>query len=106
MPSIKRNGFDFTDGVGLISIKLAREITKQLNIRKKIDGNNDNANDNIPSVFQIRHGDSIIQQFSSSSSIQSSSYACKGVLLADPTGEEQHILSIHSSMQKNEIKLN
>jgi len=114
--SIENNGFDFTDGVGLISIKLAREITKQL-LKKGKNGKKQfigmMKKNEVPSVFQIRYGGAI-QQCSSDKDDSTDimkpstmeSYVCKGVLLVDPTEEDEYILSFRSSMQKIQLSDN
>eukprot|EP00978_Attheya_sp_CCMP212_P037937 scaffold183198_cov43-Attheya_sp.AAC.1 len=82
--SIERGGFDFTDGPGLVSMKLAREISKQMNLPE------------IPSVFQIRYGGMIERN----SGGNSDSHLCKGVLLVDPTEDDKYIISFRKSMLK------
>ena len=83
--SIDRDGFDFTDGTGLISIKLARHISSQMKLNS------------VPSVFQIRYGGMIDDQ---------DAYICKGVLLVDPTEENQFIISFRKSMKKVQLTSN
>ncbi|CAF0708569.1 unnamed protein product [Brachionus calyciflorus] len=50
LPDIERNGFNFTDGCGLISIKLMTEITDKLNITSSYE----HQKYKCPSVIQIR----------------------------------------------------
>lgn len=81
--SVERNGFDFTDGCGLISYKLAKEIS--LNQMKL---------GYVPSVFQIRYGGKIGKEH----------WICKGVLLVDHTETSRDVLSFRKSMMK--VRLN
>jgi RNA-dependent RNA polymerase len=67
IPDVERNGYCFTDGVGKLSLFLAKMAARELGLP--------NAFDDPPSLFQFRLG------------------GCKGVLALDPkiTGSEVHI---------------
>ena len=86
--SIENNNYDFTDGPGLISVKLATIIAKQMNLPST------------PSVFQIRYGGQVTPL---DDHHQKKLYLCKGVLLVDPTETNKHILSFRGSMLKVEL---
>ena len=92
--SVQRHDFDFTDGTGLISIKLARYIATKMNL----DSNS------VPSVFQIRYGGCIYSNKHLDGTIESSTadsaYVCKGILLVDPTEEDKYVISFRASMLK------
>lgn len=45
IPDVKRNGFVFSDGVGTISMSLARKIAEKLPLKDK---------NTVPSCYQIR----------------------------------------------------
>ena len=64
----ERNGFDFTDGCGIISVGLAREFVKK---NKKLQKDWKGV---IPSVWQIRYYGTIGQRLKTS-------YLCKGWLI-------------------------
>ncbi|XP_069103174.1 uncharacterized protein [Argopecten irradians] len=68
---IKHESYCFTDGIGKISLSLAKKVAKTLKL------------DRVPSAFQIRYG------------------GCKGVVALDPTlGDSNDILYISTSMKK------
>ncbi|KAF2104959.1 RdRP-domain-containing protein [Rhizodiscina lignyota] len=71
---IVRNGYTFTDGVGRISVFLAKMIAKEFGI--------DNINEEYPSLFQFRMG------------------GCKGVLAVDPQIKGIQELIIRRSQYK------
>ncbi len=79
IPDIERNGYNFTDGVGKISLFLAQMAAQELGLS--------NAFDDPPSLYQFRLG------------------GCKGVLALDPkvTGDDVHI---RPSQHKFEAKFN
>merc|ERR1740124_1539166 len=83
---VRSNGFDFADGSGLMSIKLAQVIKKQMKLNE------------IPSVVQIRFGGKVRML---DGTYQDS--LCKGVLLVDPFEVKTCVLSLRPSMLK--IKL-
>mmetsp|Transcript_47133 Transcript_47133/g.111777 ORF Transcript_47133/g.111777 Transcript_47133/m.111777 type:complete len:627 (+) Transcript_47133:378-2258(+) len=84
-----RNGtFDFTDGVGLISCKLARVVQNQLGLRE------------CPSVFQIRYCGTVTRLDESKKE-----FICKGVLLVDPDQEDVHAIQMRASMLKTETSV-
>ncbi|CAB9502970.1 splicing factor ATP-dependent RNA helicase [Seminavis robusta] len=78
------NGTDFTDGPGLISLKLALWIQSQLGCKG-----------DCPSVFQIRYCGTI-QLLNESEE----GFVCKGVLLVDPTNKETYSIQVRKSMMK------
>ena len=82
--SWKRHGYDFTDGPGLISKKLAHWVKEQLMIKG-----------DCPSVFQIRYCGTIIRLNG-----QREGFVCKGVLVVDPRNEESYQIQVRESMLK------
>ena len=89
--SIKSSGFDFSDGCGLISLKLAKLVQKEL----KIDGP-------CPSVFQIRYCGRVtpLGGQRQSRKVTGGGYVCKGILLVDPRDNETLRIQVRSSMLK------
>lgn len=71
LPDIKRNGYDFSDGIGMITPDLAREVAEKL----KFDFDP-------PSAYQIRYA------------------GCKGVVACWPEQGDGIRLSLRSSMNK------
>jgi len=87
IPSWKNGKYDFTDGPGLISKKLALWIKEQLNLP--------GGNDDCPSVFQIRYCGNVAMLDNGREG-----KVCKGVLLVDPTNTTSHKISLRQSMLK------
>ena len=83
--SVEHNDYDFTDGPGIISMKLAKFISEQMNLRE------------VPSVFQVRYGGTV------NDGRETKLRLCKGVLLVDPTETNRHLLTFRESMLKIEI---
>jgi hypothetical protein len=79
------NGFDFTDGPGLISIKLAKWVQKELGIQGAC-----------PSIFQIRYCGKVSRWKTK----KEQGYVCKGVLVVDPTNDQMYKIQVRSSMLK------
>lgn len=87
--SKENKDFDFTDGPGLISKKLALWVTQQLGLGKRC-----------PSVFQIRFCGKIRRLGHQQGA--SKGYVCKGVLLVDPSNTETYRIQVRKSMLKVE----
>ncbi|XP_042505270.1 RNA-dependent RNA polymerase 6-like [Macadamia integrifolia] len=73
LPDIKRNGYDFSDGIGKITPQLAMEVAEKLQLT--FDS---------PSAYQIRYA------------------GCKGVIACWPGKEDGILLSLRGSMNKFE----
>ncbi|KAL1833192.1 hypothetical protein ACET3Z_002843 [Daucus carota] len=73
LADIKRNGYDFSDGIGKISHDLAKEVAERLQL-----------NVNPPCAYQIRYG------------------GCKGVVACWPASKSGIRLSLRQSMNKFE----
>lgn len=82
--SVKDKGYDFTDGPGLISRKLALWVKEQLGIRG-----------DCPSVFQIRYC-GLVNRLDD----KKAGFVCKGILVVDPRNDETYALQFRSSMLK------
>jgi RNA-dependent RNA polymerase len=72
VPDVRRNGYNFSDGVGTISLELAREVAQRLPLKNK---------EKPPSAFQIRLG------------------GIKGVVSVDPRLQGR-LMNIRPSMDK------
>lgn len=83
--SIERYGYDFTDGPGLISKKLANWVHEKLNIRG-----------DCPSVFQIRYCGTVTTLPNG----KHEGKVCKGVLVVDPRNDESYEILVRASMLK------
>jgi RNA dependent RNA polymerase len=86
--SVQRNDYDFTDGPGLISKKLALKVAQQLGLQAM----------NCPSIFQIRYCAKIRQLENQGGAIDY--FVCKGVLVVDPTNDETYKIQLRKSMLK------
>ncbi|XP_043719157.1 RNA-dependent RNA polymerase 6-like [Telopea speciosissima] len=73
LPDIRRNGYVFSDGIGIISPQLAAEVAEKLNLTA-----------NSPSAYQIRYA------------------GCKGVITCWPRKDDGILLSLRRSMNKFE----
>ncbi|XP_066921264.1 uncharacterized protein [Clytia hemisphaerica] len=79
---------DFTDGCGVISLKLAREIVEK-NAQLKKDWKSE-----VPSVWQIRFFGNINQK---------GCHLCKGVLVVDYSETTRSVITMRKSMMKVEV---
>jgi RNA dependent RNA polymerase len=84
------NKFDFTDGPGVISLKLALWVKEQLGIKGD--------RDDCPSIFQIRYCGRI--KLWKNGEVKG--YVCKGVLVVDPTNNETYTIQVRKSLMKIE----
>ena len=82
--SKENNGFDFTDGPGLISQKLAVCVKEKLGIKGAC-----------PSIFQIRYCGKVLCRNG-----EVRGHVCKGVLVVDPTNDESYRIQVRKSMLK------
>ena len=89
--SVKNQKFDFTDGPGLISLKLAQWIAQKLKYLSE---------KNPPSVFQIRYCGSVKRLNG-----EEQGYVCKGVLLVDPRNTSTYEIQVRESMLKTKASL-
>jgi hypothetical protein len=85
----RANNFDFTDGPGLISRKLALWVKGQLGIK--------GGDDDCPSIFQIRYCGRINRLDGNTRG-----FVCKGVLVVDPTNIETYMIQVRESLLKIE----
>ncbi|XP_066921960.1 uncharacterized protein [Clytia hemisphaerica] len=81
----ERGRYDFADGCGTISFKLAKEIIV-LNEKLQMDWGEE-----IPSVWQIRYCGRVGNK---------SNYLCKGVLVVDFNDQTRSVITLRSSMMK------
>ncbi|XP_042520106.1 RNA-dependent RNA polymerase 6-like [Macadamia integrifolia] len=73
LPDVKRNGYVFSDGIGIIAPQLAAEVAEKLQLKV-----------NSPSAYQIRYA------------------GCKGVITCWPRKDDGILLSLRQSMKKFE----
>ena len=101
-PYSDRDTYDFTDGCGLISFKLASYLHEKihgLGLSKK------GQKTNVPSVFHIRYAGRIqkLHNNGSNNNRGTEGHICKGVFLVDYRNNQTHEMCLRKSMLKEVV---